>query len=307
MKQNSMKHFIIDLIVIVFIGIIPSNSNAQKVTKLFEKGQYEKVEQYCVKQKGEKLKDCNKELGILLMTATLRSEVENVQILLDLGADPNFVNEKDETPLFKTDFPSLKECFSMSFEERVDFYKRKEVIFKMLIDKGADVNATNNNIYHPTPLLSSAIFGSGLNPDIIKLLINSGADIEAVSKYKGETALHLVVKNHSYEAARFLIEAGADINAVLSDGVTTPYLLALIGDKNVDKVNLYLLKVLLEVNPNRNILEEKLYLQLVKVEEGEKKYEASKLKQDIATLTEDVLLATEIIKKLRGEVSSFKE
>ncbi|MCK4664979.1 MAG: tetratricopeptide repeat protein [Bacteroidales bacterium] len=73
MKQKSMKSLITGLSLIILIGLIPWCSNAQKVTKLFEKAQYEKAEQYCAKQKGEKQKDCYKEL------ADAYSKVENYE------------------------------------------------------------------------------------------------------------------------------------------------------------------------------------------------------------------------------------
>jgi tetratricopeptide (TPR) repeat protein len=63
MKQKSIKSLVVGLSLITAIGLIPGNLKAQKVTKLFEKEQYEKAEQYCAKQKGEKQNDCYKELA----------------------------------------------------------------------------------------------------------------------------------------------------------------------------------------------------------------------------------------------------
>ena len=45
MKQKNVKTLIAGLSIIILFGLIPKYSNAQKVTKLFEKGEYEKAEQ----------------------------------------------------------------------------------------------------------------------------------------------------------------------------------------------------------------------------------------------------------------------
>ena len=63
MKQKSIKSLIVGLSLIIAVGLIPGSLKAQKITKLFEKEQYEKAEQYCAKQKGEKQNDCYKELA----------------------------------------------------------------------------------------------------------------------------------------------------------------------------------------------------------------------------------------------------
>ena len=63
--MKSFKHnfFVTGLIFIIFLLLKPSGIFAQKVTKLFESGQTEKAEQYCLKQKAEKQKACYTELA----------------------------------------------------------------------------------------------------------------------------------------------------------------------------------------------------------------------------------------------------
>ncbi len=55
MKKNSIN-YLIGLSLIIALNLVPVYLNAQKVTKLFNKGQIEKAEQYCMKQEGEKNK-----------------------------------------------------------------------------------------------------------------------------------------------------------------------------------------------------------------------------------------------------------
>ncbi len=63
MIQKNIKSLVVIFSLIASIGLIPENLIAQKVTKLFEKGQYEKAEQYCLKQTGEKQNLCFTELA----------------------------------------------------------------------------------------------------------------------------------------------------------------------------------------------------------------------------------------------------
>ncbi len=63
MKQTNLKSLITGIGIIILIGLIPEYSNAQKVTKLFEKGKYDKAKEYCEKQEGEKQQNCYKELA----------------------------------------------------------------------------------------------------------------------------------------------------------------------------------------------------------------------------------------------------
>ena len=62
MKQKSIKSLIAGLCLIILTVLIPEFSKAQKIEKLFEKGQFEKAEEYCVKKKGEKQEECYWEL-----------------------------------------------------------------------------------------------------------------------------------------------------------------------------------------------------------------------------------------------------
>lgn len=54
-----------ETILIILIGFVSFNLNAQKVTKYFEKGKYDKAEEYCSEQEGDFQKQCYTELADL--------------------------------------------------------------------------------------------------------------------------------------------------------------------------------------------------------------------------------------------------
>jgi len=85
---------------------------------------------------------------------------------------------------------------------------------KLLISKGADVNAKNKDGL--TALIWAACTNS-LN--VAKLLISKGADVNAKDK-NGLTALIWAAGTNSLDVAKLLIEKGADVNAKDEDGRT---------------------------------------------------------------------------------------
>lgn len=79
---------------------------------------------------------------------------------------------------------------------------------KDAISAGADVNERKD---YRTPLMTA--FSCTHDVDIMRLLLTSGADVNAYNGY-GETALHKVVSFYDeIEIAKLLIEFGANVNA----------------------------------------------------------------------------------------------
>ena len=77
----------------------------------------------------------------------------------------------------------------------------------MLIARGADVNAKEPS-QNQTALMWAA---AEHHPDVVKLLIEQGADLQARTK-NGFTALHFAAREGDIESARLLLAAGIDIN-----------------------------------------------------------------------------------------------
>jgi ankyrin repeat protein len=112
-----------------------------------------------------------------------------VQLLLESGASVDPGNREGVTPLH-----GAATCNDVG-------------IASLLIAKGANVNNRSNQY----SVLDQAI---AWGPDVAKLLIESGVEVNTVVPYSGETPLINAVKKGRIELTRMLLEAGADPNAL---------------------------------------------------------------------------------------------
>jgi ankyrin repeat protein len=86
----------------------------------------------------------------------------------------------------------------------------------LLLDSGADVNAVSRNPMRVTPLHSAA---AGRYDAVAQLLVERGADVNATQQ-GGFTALHAAAQNGDTELAAFLMAHGADLHRTTDDGRT---------------------------------------------------------------------------------------
>lgn len=93
----------------------------------------------------------------------------------------------------------------------VDRGKEDPDVVKLLVKYGAEVNAKDKDG------MTAVIFAAGNNPALVRLLLELGATLTA----KDSTiALTMAASSGSADAARLLIERGADLNAKDKDGLT---------------------------------------------------------------------------------------
>lgn len=86
----------------------------------------------------------------------------------------------------------------------------------------ADVNAGNNDGY--TPLHGAVSYGKNdTRKSAVKILLKRGANPNAKTSRDGETPFHKAVSRGDIEIVRLLIDYGADVNAVSKFGVTSLY------------------------------------------------------------------------------------
>jgi ankyrin repeat protein len=98
----------------------------------------------------------------------------------------------------------------------------KQEAVRLLLNKGAKVDARSANAIENTPLHAAA---AGRAAGVATLLLDHGASVNA-RQQGGWTALHAAARNGDIEFARILVEAGADVNA-RADNRQSPLDLAL--------------------------------------------------------------------------------
>jgi ankyrin repeat protein len=88
---------------------------------------------------------------------------------------------------------------------------REVEIVRMLLEKGADVNAKDNS--RSTALHWAIGTGKPRSVEVVRMLLEKGADVNAKNNVK-HTALHDAVRNSNNVAMiRMLLEQGAEVNA----------------------------------------------------------------------------------------------
>jgi ankyrin repeat protein len=164
-----------------------------------------------------------------LHVASYLGNIEIVRLLLDHGADPEAIAEGDmgQKPLHLV---SYGKCGSQEDVVRVA---------QLLLDRGADVNTRRND--DQTPLHRASYLG---NIEIVRLLLDHGADLEAATDNMGEKPLHKVSygKYRSQEdgvrVAQLLLDRGADVNTRHNDHQTPLHFASYLG--NIEIVRLLL-------------------------------------------------------------------
>ncbi|XP_013878119.1 ankyrin repeat and SOCS box protein 2 isoform X2 [Austrofundulus limnaeus] len=137
--------------------------------------------------------------GTPLLTAVSRVHLGCVQLLLEMGADPDIPNYEKETPLYKA-------C-----------ERNNPAIVAALLNSGAEVNTC---CYHGWTALQEA--ASRDNLEICEMLLKAGAKHNVRNSY-GITPLFTAAQNGQLAALRLLIKHGADVNTQAADGATALY------------------------------------------------------------------------------------
>lgn len=128
-----------------------------------------------------------------LQHAVSHNDVEIAKKYLEQGANPNGSNQYQLTPLMITARNGNLE------------------MAKLLISKGADINAKDSNGNNALAYCSD--YGYANAKGVAKLLVENRADINHRDK-DGYTALEKATGSSNFEIAKFLIENGADHKSI---------------------------------------------------------------------------------------------
>ncbi len=137
--------------------------------------------------------------------------IDNLQLLIDKGADVNVKNRRRSTPLH----------WAIHDEAKV----------RLLLSKGANINA--KQVEGRTPLYLAAMLGNAV--PTMRLLLSSGADPNLAS-IVGQTPLMLAANRGDVAEMQLLIEKGADVNARNGAGATALMAAATSGNPRAVKL-----------------------------------------------------------------------
>lgn len=95
-------------------------------------------------------------------------------------------------------------------------------VMELLLANRAEVNAATNDGY--TPLHGAVSYGKiGARRSAVELLLKTGANANAKTSRDGETPFHKAISRGDVEIVKLLLDYGADVNTVSKSGVTSLY------------------------------------------------------------------------------------
>jgi len=132
-----------------------------------------------------------------------------VKLILEAGADVNAKHKNGQT--------ALHLLLDVRYSDYSQYCLSKDTLELLLAD-GADVSLKDNNGRTPLHLAVESADG-----DVVKLLIDHGANVNIRDDATGSTALHHAAQFGNADAAEVLIANGADINAKDNQGHSPLY------------------------------------------------------------------------------------
>src|SRR6056297_1774117 len=236
---------------------------------------YVEIAKYLIEQGAELNKQDNDGFTALHYAAK-EGHLEVVKLLVEKGADLEVY--PDESKFYKGETPLRSACsYSNADDKNIEVVKylvekgvsmeKNDLSFQSplttcinskapktaqyLLEMGADPNVPNDNGQTPLYLAIDKSMGT----EVFKALLGAGADPNTGSPYY--TPLEMAIKKRDIELAQILLDAGADIYYVDTDGDTLFHTAASINsNKNVD----FLLSKGLDINARNNDGETPLHI-----------------------------------------------
>lgn len=143
-----------------------------------------------------------------LILSAREGDIENVENLIDCGADPNFTGRKGCSPILATLDPICGGSPDSSRSFPINYVSE---VANLLIDRGAYIDSVQKKTGEAT--IHKAVRYSMENGDVelLNLLIGLEADINAQDG-TGKSPLMLATINENLEVIQALVEGGANID-----------------------------------------------------------------------------------------------
>lgn len=182
----------------------------------------------------------------LLLLVCQNAPLEKVQYMLKNGAKPEVPDETMFTCLHYAAFSNnIELCKVLLSYDSVNVNAEDNAgetplhwvfkwpnappeLVKLLLNKGADVNAQDND--SQAPLYEACLVG---NLEGVRLLLEHGADVNDGEDVFGRTALHAAVTKGNLDIVKLLVEKGADLSRKNKQGRDPVSQAAKEGESNI--------------------------------------------------------------------------
>ena len=234
--MNARLTKLVFAVVLVTIGHVSGhicaqqpNASATPEQEFFDairKGNLERVG-LLLKQQPTLIKASTKNGTTPVLLAVYADHLDIAESLLASGIEPNIFEAaatgriQRVRELLKKD-PILAKAYSLDGWTALHLNWGHLDIVELLLDSGADINAVSKNKFVATPLQGAAV---AKRIELARLLIARGAKLSPRGE-GGDSPLHECAGNGAIEIARLLLDHGADINAK-NDESKTPLAIAL--------------------------------------------------------------------------------
>jgi ankyrin repeat protein len=208
----------------------PAPSTEQEFLDAIKKGNSARVDEL-LKQYPALIKARAKSGATPVLFAVYAKHPEMAESLLATGIQPNIFESaalgkvERVRELLKQNPESVKAFSSDGWTALHLNFGNLEIV-KLTLDSGADINAVSHNMFKATPLQGAAAMQ---NIDLAQLLIARGANVNCRGA-EGGTPLHETAERGQIEFAKMLLDHGADVNAKDDNG-KTPLTLAVENKK----------------------------------------------------------------------------
>lgn len=215
--SNTYRLFITSILLIITIGLISTSSTFAISSAQPSTIQNTQRAAYARKKLAEKGVDFSEGR---FFESLQNGELANVELFLDAGMDAN-----------------LTYAFSFASETHIlliAIFSGKPDVAKLLIERGANVNAVNN---HGFTALMAAV--EAKNTELINLLIKKGADINYKNQF-GFNAINTAILSNNIAIVNLLLSKGATENLIPANTMVwsdlkrvSPEMIRLLVEKNI--------------------------------------------------------------------------